>query len=92
MSDLVQVVTEEECKLLCTEQIEIGLQYVKVNPVTSECDCSKSVKELQDQLADCTKTIDELSKQASNPTFTTILRGKICKRRFHFNPHWSPKL
>ena len=67
MFDLVQVVIEEECKLLCTEQIEIGLQYVKVNAVTSECDCSKSVKELQDQLADCTKTIDELSKQTTPP-------------------------
>ena len=67
VSDLVQVVTEEECQLLCAEQIEIGLQYVKVNAVTSECDCSKSVKELQDQLADSTKTIDELSKQATPP-------------------------
>ena len=35
VSDLVQVVTEEECKLLCTEQIEIGLQYVKVSGVAS---------------------------------------------------------
>ena len=46
VSDLVQAVTEEESQLLCAEQIEIGLQYVKVNAVTSECDCSKSVKEL----------------------------------------------
>ena len=46
VSDLVQAVTEEECQLLCAEQIEIGLQYVKVNAVTSECDCSKSVMEL----------------------------------------------
>ena len=72
VSDLVQVVTEEECQLLCAEQIEIGLQYVKVNAVTSECDCSKSVKELQDQLADCTKTIDELSKQATPPLPTLV--------------------
>ena len=70
VTDLVEVVTEEECTRLCAEQIEIGLQYVKVDRPTgkSECDCSKSVKELQDQLADCTKTIDELSEQVTAGT------------------------
>ena len=29
VSDLVQVVTEEECKLLCAEQIEIGLKLMQ---------------------------------------------------------------
>ena len=40
---------------------------MKVDAGKSECDCSKSVKELQNQLADCTKTIDKLSKQTTSP-------------------------
>ena len=65
MSDLAEMVAVEECMLICAEQIKIGREYVNVDKEKLECDCSRTVKELQDQLADCQKAIDNLIEQGA---------------------------
>ena len=64
MSDSVEMVAVEEGMLICVEKI-IGREYVNVDKEKPECDCSRTVKELQDQLADCQKAIDNLTEQAT---------------------------
>ena len=62
---LAEMVAVEECMQICAEQIKIGREYVNVDKEKLECDCSRTFKELQNQLADCQKAIDDLTEQGA---------------------------
>jgi len=55
----------------------IGYQ-LKLDRERPDCDCSKTVKELQDKLADPNTTIDDLTKQIA----TAVPLPPFCKESF----------
>ena len=80
-----------ECRLICTEQIDIGREYVKFDRERPSCDCSATVEELQGQPAIYKATINDLAKQIS----TTVPLPPLCKERFVSDDftltHWFAK-
>ena len=76
---LLDLAVEEECRLICAEQIKIAREYIKLDEERqgekAACTCASTIKKLQDELADCKQTLEKLSQvRESLPQF--------CEERF----------
>ena len=89
VADLLDLAVQEECRLICTEQIKIGREYVKFEDHQEEkavCNCASTIKELQVELADCKQTLKKLSSQVREHL------PQFCKERFmndSFTQHYT---
>jgi len=66
VAEILDLAIEEECRLICAQQIQIGKEYIKFSEQQGEnpaCDCTGKIKELQDELADCKQVLEKLSSQ-----------------------------
>ena len=58
----------KETNLIALEQIEIGMQYIKIESPDSEktqCACSTEIKALQDELSSSKHALHSLTQQLS---------------------------
>ena len=89
VADLLDLIVQEECRLICAEQIKIGREYVKFEEHQEEkvaCNCANTIKELQDELADCKQALDKLSSQVREHL------PQFCEERFmndSFTQHYT---
>ena len=59
MTSLIEMIADE-IQFISAEQINLASEYVSVGAV---CDCSKKVKELQEELAESKESINRLTEQ-----------------------------
>ena len=69
MSQLVEEIITEESRVIATEQLEIGMQYVKVNvgdtdTQITEHDSASSIATLQRELTSSKLTIERLTSSS----------------------------
>ena len=61
---LIEEVVKEDTKLIALEQIEIDMQYIKIESPDSEktqCACSTEIKALQDELSSSKHALHSLT-------------------------------
>ena len=72
VSQLMEEIIIEESRIIATEQLEIGMQYVKVavgdtdDPQTTEHDSSSNIATLQRELSSAKLTIEKLTQQLND--------------------------
>ena len=79
VAELLDLSIQEECRLICTEQIKIGREYIRFEEHQEEkaaCNCASTIKELQDELADCKQALEKLSAQVREHL------PQFCEERF----------
>ena len=89
VANLLDLVIEEECRLICAEQIKIGREYIKFEEQQGEraaCNCASTIKQLQEELADCKQALEKLSSQVREHL------PQFCEERFtsdSFTQHYT---
>ena len=91
VADLLDLAVQEECRLICVEQVKIGREYIKIEEHQGEkaaCNCASKIKELQDELADCKQALEKLSAHVQVREYLP----QFCEERFtndSFTQHYT---